>query len=72
MSLRDILAQMVEEKQPYLLNDGSKNWEACDLLEHLSPPFLKKQAHLQQGLYIAEISDNGYLGQVLYKVIQKN
>lgn len=72
MSLRDILTQVVEENQPILLSDGNKDWEAKELLENLSQPFLKKQAHMQHGLYIAEISDGGYLGQVLYKVKQRN
>ncbi|MFC1557317.1 hypothetical protein ACFL5L_04970 [candidate division KSB1 bacterium] len=68
MSLREILTRMAAENTPVLLNDGSQDWEAGVLLGHLSEPFLKKSAHLQEGLYIAEINDAGYLGQVLYKI----
>ncbi len=71
MSLREILEQLVANKTPVLLNDGSKDWEAADLLSSLSEPRLRRNAHLQQGLYIAEISEQGYLGTVLFKVRQK-
>ncbi len=71
MSLREILEKMVEEGDSFLLNDGDKDWEASVLLENLSGPALKTQAHLQPGLYIAEINDSGYLGQVLYRVKPK-
>lgn len=71
MKLREILTQLVEDNTPILLNDGDQDWDAGSLLEKLSEPMLKRNAHLQQGLYIAEISDNGYLGQVLFKVKQK-
>ena len=71
MSLREILEKLVEDKVPVLLNDRNKNWEASGLLEYLSEPMLKRRAHLQPGLYIAEINDSGYLGHVLYKVKQK-
>jgi len=36
--------------------------------ENHSEPMLKRTAHIQSGLYIAEINDKGYLGQVLYKI----
>ena len=71
MSLREILQKIVKDDEPVLLNDNNKDWEACDLLESLSEPMLKRKAHLQPGLYIAEINDSGYLGHVLYKVKQK-
>ncbi len=71
MSLKDILEKIVEEGARILLSDRSKDWEASILLENLSEPMLKRRAHLQPGLYIAEINDSGYLGQVLYKVKQK-
>jgi hypothetical protein len=32
---------------------------------------LKRQAHIQPGLYIAEINDSGFLGQVLFKIKRK-
>ncbi|MCG8605029.1 hypothetical protein MJD09_08535 [bacterium] len=71
MSLRDVLESIVHDQTPIVLNDGDKDWEASDLLMTLSEPMLKRQAHMQQGLYIAEINEAGYLGQVLYKVKQK-
>jgi len=71
MSLKEILEKIVEEGARILLSDRNKDWEASVLLENLSEPMLKRRAHLQPGLYIAEINDSGYLGQVLYKVKQK-
>ncbi len=71
MMLRDILTKLSQDKSPVLLNDGNKDWEAGELLESLSEPMLKRNAHLQQGLYIAEIDDGGYLREVLYKVKRK-
>jgi hypothetical protein len=71
MSLKDILEKIVEEGARILLSDRNRDWEASILLENLSEPMLKRRAHLQPGLYIAEINDSGYLGQVLYRVKQK-
>jgi hypothetical protein len=71
MSLRDILTKLVEEKNPVILNDGNQDWEASDLLDSLSEPRLKTSAHMQTGLYIAEINDGGYLGKILYRVKEK-
>ncbi len=71
MNLRELLTKLDEKKAPILLNDGSKDWEASDLLQTLSEPMLKRTAHFQPGMYIAEVNSGGYLGQVLYKVKQK-
>ncbi len=71
MGLNNILEKIVVEGARILLSDKNKDWEASVLLESLSEPMLKRRAHLQPGLYIAEINDSGYLGQVLYKVKQK-
>ncbi|MFO7980624.1 MAG: hypothetical protein R6V00_07320 [Candidatus Aminicenantes bacterium] len=72
MSLREILEKLVEKKAPVLLCDSrDKKWEAGDLLKNLSTPMLKKKAHMQPGLYIAEINDSGYLGGVLFKLQHK-
>ena len=71
MSLKEILEIIIEKKVPVLLSDSNKDWEARALLENLSEPMLKRVAYLQPGLYIAEINDSGYLGQVLYKVKKK-
>jgi len=72
MSLREILEKIVEKGEPFLLSDReNKDWEASNLLQRLSEPMLKRKAHLQPGMYIAEINDSGYLGTVLFKVKQK-
>ena len=72
MSLREILEKIVGNDEQVLLSDSNKDWEASSLLENLSEPMLRRQAYLQPGLYIAEISDSGYLGTVLYKVKNKS
>jgi hypothetical protein len=71
MKLIEILQTLVEKKEPILLCDHRKAWEACELLEDLSEPMLRRQAHIQPGLYIAAINEAGYLGEVLYKVKSK-
>ncbi|MBN2398853.1 MAG: hypothetical protein JXI33_00770 [Candidatus Aminicenantes bacterium] len=68
MSLKDILQKLVSEKTRVLLTEGQTEWEAGALLEKLSETRLKASAHMQPGLYIAEISEAGYLGRVLYKL----
>ena len=71
MILRDILQKIVNEGEMVLLRDSKTDWEASALLTSLSEIALKRQAHLQSGLYIADIDDKGYLGRVIYKIIQK-
>ena len=72
MSLREILEKIVESGEKILLSDSNnRDWDVSTLLKNLSEPMLKRRAHLQHGLYIAEINDSGYLGHVLYKVKQK-
>ena len=71
MRLREILEQIIENGNSVLLCDSNKDWEPSELLENLSEPRLKRQAHMVPGLYIAEISDSGYLGQVLYRIKRK-
>ncbi|MEE9503374.1 MAG: hypothetical protein V3V48_14970 [Candidatus Aminicenantaceae bacterium] len=71
MVLREILEKIETAKTPIWLSDRKGDWNACDLLDRLSGPMLKRQAHLQPGLYIALINDGGYLGEVLYRVKQK-
>ncbi len=68
MSLKDILQKLVSEKTQVLLADSQSEWEAAVLLEKLSETRLKTSAHMQPGLYIAEINEAGYLGRVLYKL----
>lgn len=71
MQLKDILKKFVEDDELVLLSDNGQDWMAGDLLNNLSEPVLKIEAHLQPGLYIAEINDRGYLGRVLYKIKRK-
>ena len=68
MQLKEILQTLVENKDPVMLSNHTGDWSAGDLLESLTPFMLSKQAHLQPGLYIAEIDNGGYLGSVLFKV----
>lgn len=71
MTLQDILTDISQKETPILLNDGSKDWEASALLTELAAPQLKRNAHMQTGLYIAEINDGGYLGRILYRLKDK-
>ena len=69
MNLKEVLQKLVNDGNSVLLNDGNKISSAGDLLESLSELALNRKAHIQPGLYIAEINDGGYLGKVLYKFI---
>jgi hypothetical protein len=69
MNLKEVLQKLVDEGNSALLNDGDKISSAGDLLDSLSDLTLNRKAHIQPGLYIAEIDDGGYLGKVLYKFI---
>ena len=68
MRLKEILEDMIKAGNPVLLSDSKADWEASDLLSNLSEMKLKQNAHHQPGLYIAEINEAGYLGQVLYRI----
>lgn len=72
MCLREILEKLANNGDHILLCDGNnRDWEAGALLGALSGPMLRRQAHFQPGLYIAEINEAGYLGHVLYRVKAK-
>jgi hypothetical protein len=71
MSLKDILEKLIETEEPVLLCANGKEWEPAALLESLSEPMLKRKAHIQPGLYIAALTETGYLGQVMYKLKKK-
>ncbi len=71
MNLKEILQNFVDNGETVLLSDTEKDWEAGELLRGLSERMLKTPAHLQHGMYIAEISPTGYLGKVMFKVKQK-
>ena len=72
MSLKEILQKIINDQEEILLNDGLQEWEASTLLENLSEPKLRVNAHFQSGLYIAEVDPKGYLGRVLYRVKSQN
>jgi len=71
MSLKEILQKIVDDGEPILLLDSDNNWEASDLLNQLSQRTLDTRAHLQPGMYIAEINETGYLGRVMFRVKRK-
>ena len=71
MSLKDILIRLIDERSRVLLSDGAQDWEITELLGSLSEVRLKTTAHLQPGMYIAEIDPRGYLGRILYRVKEK-
>ena len=68
MSLRDILDKIATEKSPVLLCDAQGEWKADELLTRLSEFRLKMRAHIQPGMYIAEIDPAGYLGPIIYRI----
>ncbi len=68
MSLKEILQKIVDSGDAITLSDSEKDWKASDLLSRLSERMLKTRAHHQQGMYIAEINEGGYLGRVMFKV----
>jgi hypothetical protein len=71
MSLQEILQKIVDNNYPILLSDNENEWDAGTLLSTLPVPCLRRSAHMQSGLYIAEINEGGYLGRVLYKIKRK-
>lgn len=71
MVLKDILEKLIADNEPVLLSDGNKNWEPKDLIENLSNIYLKREAYMQKGMYIAEIDPKGYLGAVMFKIVPK-
>ncbi len=66
MSLKEILEKMAGDEAACQLWDGTRNWNAGELLGALPNTRLTTRAHLQPGLYIAEINEAGYLGRVMY------
>jgi len=67
MSLREILEELAAQAQPVTLYDSRQGWPPAELLADLSERALNRRAHLQPGMYIAEINDAGYLGRILYR-----
>jgi len=67
MTLRDILQKMAIEDHAIKLSHKNEIFDLNGLLETLPEPVLNRQAFLQPGLYIAEINEGGYLGEVLLR-----
>jgi hypothetical protein len=72
MKLKEILQKLVDDGDQTILYDGQKYSGAVELLAGLPVQTLERQAYLQPGLYIAEISDGGYLGRVMFKLSNKS
>jgi hypothetical protein len=71
MILKECLEKIVDDKQPVLLKDHRREWEARDLLSDLSVPMLKRQVHMLSGVYIAVVTESGLMGEVLYRMRAK-
>lgn len=67
MDLREILENLVNSGNPKLFDINKKETNAVELLEKLPSVRLKRKAHLQPGMYIAEINDSGYLGSIIFR-----
>ena len=70
MTLREILQKLQNEGNQNNLSNGNGATKPEMLLKSLSDRMLARQAYLQPGLYIAEINENGYLGQVLFRFVK--
>jgi hypothetical protein len=67
MNVREILQNLAENGNPVLEKDDKTVAAAGVHLSTLPEMILKRNAHLQPDMYIAEISDGGYLGRVLFR-----
>jgi len=72
MTLRDILQNMAIENETIKLSHDNEVFDLHGLLETLPEPVLNRQAYLQPGLYIAEINEGGYLGEILLRFADHN
>ena len=72
MTLRDILQKMAVENDAIKLSHDNEIFDLNGLLETLPEPVLNRQAYLQPGLYIAEVNENGYLGEVILRFANHN
>ena len=68
MRLGEILDKMVAAGANFKLADGNGSYRPGELLENLSAARLAVRSHYQPGMYIARISEAGYLGAVMYRV----
>lgn len=67
MSLKEILQKLAGEENMILYDNDKTPSQAAVLLTSLSERMLNKKAHLQPGMYIAEINDKGYLGNIIFR-----
>ena len=68
MSLKEILTKIVNDKESVLLCNALGSYKAEELLDDLQDTKLNIRSHYQKGLYIAKISETGFLSDVLYRV----
>ena len=68
MSLKEILLKLATDGVAFRLADGTGSYQPKELLESLTRSKLAIRSHYQPGMYIARISDTGYLGTVLYRI----
>ena len=68
MNLREILKKIIEKQETVLLSNSIDSFKAEELLASLPDTKLNIRSFYQQGLYIAKINENGFLGDVLYRV----
>jgi hypothetical protein len=71
MSLRDALAAIASAGEPVLLRASGADWEARALLESLPERKLGQRVQYMPGFYIAAVSDQMCLGEVLYRITKK-
>lgn len=67
MCLKEILQKLAGEENMTLYDNDKTPAQAAVLLTTLSERMLNKKAHLQPGMYIAEINDKGYLGNIIFR-----
>lgn len=68
MTLREILYDLASKNKKIKLNYDSEIFDLPGLLETLPEAVLNQKAYLQPGLYIAEMNEQGFLGEVLYSI----
>jgi hypothetical protein len=66
-SLKEILQRLADEGNTVIFDNDKSPADVTVLLNTLSERMLMKKAHLQPGMYIAEINDKGYLGSIIYR-----
>jgi len=72
MTLQEILIRLDENGDDITLSSSSGVYTASGLLASLPLARLNTRAHVQPGLYIAEVDDKGYMGAVMYRFSENN